>query len=485
MSDGDGGWEDLDLAHNAVTSERARDALAGRLAPRVRRLMAAFLRDAADREEAAQWALREIVRAAASFRGHGSLEGWADRIAARAGLRLSRARRLRIVRSGPPASPSGGGEQPLLSEALEAVLAPLPESQRSALVLRQVLGYSVAESAELAATTAEIARQRLLQARASVRAERPAEPCRAWAALSDRLVLGEALTESERAQLEVHPGGCASCRSEVALFRELAALLTPGMPSLRPALPSRGLLRVVARARRAGRRATRRRAHSLRIWLEEARVAFESFRLPRFGWGSLAFIALCLGAASVLALRDLRSTSSTHARASAAPDRVEVELPPGSEESFADGPSAPIGGDGRGAADAPADEASVHDALEPRLGDARSSAEQAARHEPHAAHVAYGEMLLADDFDPLGALASFERYLVTGGALAEEASFGRIRALRSLGRLSDERRAIGEFLEAFPDSVLVSRLRARERKLRVGEPQRVRPVSVGKATPGR
>jgi hypothetical protein len=67
--------------------------------------------------------------------------------------------------------------------------------------------------------------------------------------------------------------------------------------------------------------------------------------------------------------------------------------------------------------------------------------------------------------DPEAALGAFEQYLASGGALLQEASFGRIRALRALSRSFDERQAIADFLRRFPAGPLADSLRAREREL--------------------
>lgn len=84
--------------------------------------------------------------------------------------------------------------------------------------------------------------------------------------------------------------------------------------------------------------------------------------------------------------------------------------------------------------------------------------------EAHAALVPYGELSL-DRGAPKAALVAFERYLAKGGALAEEASFGRIRALRALGQATRERAALADFLQAYPDSPLCDSLRLRARTL--------------------
>jgi len=59
------------------------------------------------------------------------------------------------------------------------------------------------------------------------------------------------------------------------------------------------------------------------------------------------------------------------------------------------------------------------------------------------------------------ALEAFDRYLQRGGPLAEEAAYGRIEALRTLGRTDDERAATERFLAKYPGSSYAGRLRRR------------------------
>jgi TolA-binding protein len=69
-----------------------------------------------------------------------------------------------------------------------------------------------------------------------------------------------------------------------------------------------------------------------------------------------------------------------------------------------------------------------------------------------AALVSLGELLLSSLNDPQGALNAFNSYLTNGGPLAQEASFGKARALRALKRTAEERRTIEQFLASYPDS---------------------------------
>jgi ferric-dicitrate binding protein FerR (iron transport regulator) len=69
-----------------------------------------------------------------------------------------------------------------------------------------------------------------------------------------------------------------------------------------------------------------------------------------------------------------------------------------------------------------------------------------------AALVAQGELQLSSLGDPKGALNAFNAYLTRGGPLSQEASFGKARALRVLGRQAEERRTIEKFVATYPDA---------------------------------
>jgi ferric-dicitrate binding protein FerR (iron transport regulator) len=75
--------------------------------------------------------------------------------------------------------------------------------------------------------------------------------------------------------------------------------------------------------------------------------------------------------------------------------------------------------------------------------------------------VSLGELSLSSLGDPAGALAAFESYLVRGGALSQEAAFGKARALRALRRTAEERRAIEQFIARYPDAAQTKVLRQR------------------------
>jgi hypothetical protein len=81
--------------------------------------------------------------------------------------------------------------------------------------------------------------------------------------------------------------------------------------------------------------------------------------------------------------------------------------------------------------------------------------------EAHAALISLGQLALAGGRAG-EALADFDRYLAgSGGSLSTEARVGRIAALRALGRTSEERAAIEDFLARSGTGVHAARLRAR------------------------
>ncbi|MBI3205787.1 MAG: FecR domain-containing protein [Myxococcales bacterium] len=81
--------------------------------------------------------------------------------------------------------------------------------------------------------------------------------------------------------------------------------------------------------------------------------------------------------------------------------------------------------------------------------------------EAHAALLSLAELQLGPLGDAAGALRSYDAYLRSGGGLSQEARYGRIQALGRLGRRSEERVAIEEFVRAYPNSVQARALAAR------------------------
>jgi len=178
-----------------------------------------------DAEDALQETLLAAWVGLAGFEGRSSLRTWLYRIATHRCLNALRSASRRPIRveAGAPAEPSGMGEvlwlQPYpdvlldglpddapgpeaLSESREAIslafvtaLQLLPPTQRAVLLLRDVLGYSARESAELLGLSEDAVTSALKRARAAVRSrgaldEAPTVPLRSAAEreLLDRFV---------------------------------------------------------------------------------------------------------------------------------------------------------------------------------------------------------------------------------------------------------------------------------------------------------
>jgi hypothetical protein len=94
--------------------------------------------------------------------------------------------------------------------------------------------------------------------------------------------------------------------------------------------------------------------------------------------------------------------------------------------------------------------------------------------EAQSARVALGNLLLDQLGDAAGALQVLDDCLARqrGGVLAEEASLGRIRALRKLGRTAVEASAIRDHLQRFPRSLEAATLRQRFDQLARQTPRR-------------
>jgi RNA polymerase sigma-70 factor (ECF subfamily) len=152
----------------AIAGDRAAlEAVVTELLPRIRNLMRYLLRGDADAEDIAQEVMVAIVRGLPSYRGDGTLHGWAERVAVReAFARLRQARRARAaIADGADltvvAHPDGPPDAYAERRRAVGLLDHLPDEQRHAVVLHHVLGLSVPEIAAEVGAPIETVRSRL------------------------------------------------------------------------------------------------------------------------------------------------------------------------------------------------------------------------------------------------------------------------------------------------------------------------------------
>jgi RNA polymerase sigma factor (sigma-70 family) len=162
--------DDVELMARVAAGEGAAQlVLARRLLGRVQRLCRALLRNAHDAQDAAQVSMIEILQSARGFRGDSSLEHWADRITVRTTLRASR-KEKRVQRTPIEAEPVRAtapiGEHAVLAQEY---LLRLSERQRTVLILRHGLEYSIDEIADLTGISANAVKDRLLRGRSLMR----------------------------------------------------------------------------------------------------------------------------------------------------------------------------------------------------------------------------------------------------------------------------------------------------------------------------
>jgi RNA polymerase sigma-70 factor (ECF subfamily) len=199
-----------------------------------------------DAEDALQEALLAAWRGITGFEGRSSLRAWLYKVCTNACLRLIERRPKRILTPdyAPPRTDTADLGEPVLEpiwlepwiagpedeyldrEGIElafvAALQHLPGTQRATLILREVLGYSAAETAELLDTTPASINSALQRARAAVAERVPERTQQAELAAIDQRALVDAFVSAwERADLD----------ALVALLAEDAQFTMPPLPA--------------------------------------------------------------------------------------------------------------------------------------------------------------------------------------------------------------------------------------------------------------
>lgn len=132
------------------------------------------LRDPAEAEDALQEAFISAFRAAASFRAESQVTTWLHRIVVNACLDRVRRRQTRPtvplpeVGPGEPAAPRDAMAERETRLVVQEALAELPEEQRAPIVLVDVEGYSVAETAKLLGIAEGTVKSRCARGRAKL-----------------------------------------------------------------------------------------------------------------------------------------------------------------------------------------------------------------------------------------------------------------------------------------------------------------------------
>jgi RNA polymerase sigma-70 factor (ECF subfamily) len=133
----------------------------------VRGVARALIREVHEADDAAQFALLQVLQAASSFRGEAGLRHWARCVATRAVLKHRARQRRHLAWEGEDdqldAIEAATQERPdeQLPRSLREYLAELPVEQAEALVLHHALGYSLVEIAEITELSANTIKSRI------------------------------------------------------------------------------------------------------------------------------------------------------------------------------------------------------------------------------------------------------------------------------------------------------------------------------------
>jgi RNA polymerase sigma-70 factor, ECF subfamily len=167
-------WEPTtdELRRAASGDARVLESIVGAYHPSVYRYLVRLVGDASDAEDLTQETFLRMARGLAGFEGRCSLSTWVFRIARHAGLDLIRRRQSLAPTSSLDAVSEAGGAGGIEgfeeADLLRWCISHLNSELRSALVLRDVLGFSYQEIADILDTSLATVRWRIYEAREQV-----------------------------------------------------------------------------------------------------------------------------------------------------------------------------------------------------------------------------------------------------------------------------------------------------------------------------
>ena len=161
--------EDLKLAERAQVDTAAAEQLLRRIEPRVRYAVRLLMRGDRDVDDVMGQTMLEILESISSYKGRGSLEAWAGRIAFYTVSGHAKRRNMieRVMISDKDdlgvehVNPEQETGRLHLREKLQHILNKLPAERRQTLVLRLVLGHSIQEIAVMTKVPVNTVRSRL------------------------------------------------------------------------------------------------------------------------------------------------------------------------------------------------------------------------------------------------------------------------------------------------------------------------------------
>ena len=160
---------DLQLARMALKDTRAEKKLFCRVYPRIFKIVWLAVGNRRQAEDIAQVAAMQVFKSLDSFRGLGSIEAWAERIAYRTAMRSIKREKKRdsvhfsLNDEDVPhqETPEKTVSRRQLFEALITQMERIPKKRRIPLLLHLAYGYTVSEVSELTETSPNTVKARL------------------------------------------------------------------------------------------------------------------------------------------------------------------------------------------------------------------------------------------------------------------------------------------------------------------------------------
>ena len=161
--------EDLKLAKRATVDRVAAEEILTRVRPRVQYAIRVLMGNDRDVDDMLSQTMLEVLESIGNYKGMGSLEAWAGRIAFHTvsgyvkrrkmieRVMVSEANDVGLAKTNPEKETS----KSLIREKVSQALDKLPKERRNTLVLRLIFGHSIAEIAKLTNVPVNTVRSRL------------------------------------------------------------------------------------------------------------------------------------------------------------------------------------------------------------------------------------------------------------------------------------------------------------------------------------
>ena len=162
-------FKDLELARKALKDPRSEEILLRRVYPRIFQIVRLVAGNRRQLDDIAQLSALEVAKSLKWYRGLGSLESWAGRIAYRTTMRFIKRQQSAGLTTMPlldddmptHETPEKSFSRRQLFESLLSKMNRIPEKRRVPLLLHLAYGYTVGEVSELTDTSPNTVKDRL------------------------------------------------------------------------------------------------------------------------------------------------------------------------------------------------------------------------------------------------------------------------------------------------------------------------------------